>query len=147
VQAKQGKWAEKREAYRTRESDTFIKHHADRMAAREAEVRIHAIDAIDEAITKFRSDMRATKTVRQPDGTIAEEPLMLITPKDIALLIDRPQVIFHRPSTISEGRGVSITSDALPVGDLQAIIEATRGLAEPVPQASPIPRLPRRRHD
>ena len=58
VQAKQGNWAEKREAYRTRESDTFIRHHAVRMAAREAEVRIHALDAIDEAITKFRVDMQ-----------------------------------------------------------------------------------------
>ena len=61
VQAKQGKWAEKREAYRGRESDTFIKHHADRMAAREAEVRIHALDAIDEAITKFRADMQGPR--------------------------------------------------------------------------------------
>jgi transposase-like protein len=60
VQARQGKWAEKREAYRTRESDTFITKHADRMAAREAEVRSHALEAIDEAITKFRSDMLAT---------------------------------------------------------------------------------------
>jgi len=117
------------------------------MAAREAEVRIHAIEAIDEAITKFRSDMRATKTVRQPDGSIAEEPLMLITPKDIALLMDRFQVLFDRPSTISEGRGVTVTSEALPIDALQAIIEATRGLAEPAPQESPIPRAPRRLDD
>jgi len=144
VQAKQGKWADKREAYRARESESFITKHADRMAAREAEVRIHAIDAIDEGITKFRSDMRATKSIVRPDGTIAEEPVMLITPKDIALLLDRLQVLFDRPSTISEGRGVNVTSEALPVEALQEFIERTRGLAEPVPQESPIPRSPRR---
>ena len=125
VQAKQGKWAEKREAYRARESDTFITKHADRMAARKAEVRIRAIDAMDEAITKFRSDMRATKTVRQPDGTIAEEPVMLIGPKDVALLIDRFQVLFDRPSVISEGRGINVTSESLPVEALQEFIERT----------------------
>jgi len=147
VQAKQGKWAEKREAYRARESDTFITKHADRMAAREAEVRIHAIDAIDEGITKFRSDMRATKTVVRLDGTIAEEPVMLITPKDIALLIDRLQILFGHPATITEGRGINVTSEALPIDDLQRIIELTRGLAEPAPQSSPMPRAPRRLDD
>jgi hypothetical protein len=140
VQAKQGRWAEKREAYRARESESFIKLHADRMAAREAEVRDHALEAIDEAITKFRADMKATKPVRQPDGSIEEEPVMLITPRDIALLVDRLQVLFHRPSTITEGRGVNVTLESLPVDFLQAFIERTRGLDEPASQASPIPR-------
>jgi len=53
VQARQGGWAEKRQTYRARASSTFIQHHADRAAAREAEVRDSAIEAIDEAITKF----------------------------------------------------------------------------------------------
>ena len=44
VQARQGKWQEKREAHRTRESESFITKHVDRMAAREAEVRVHALD-------------------------------------------------------------------------------------------------------
>ena len=146
VQAKQGNWAEKREAYRTRESDTFIKHHADRMAAREAEVRIHALDAIDEAITKFRSDMQRTEK-KLVAGAWVEVPVMTITPRDVALLIDRFQILFHRPSVISEGRGLTITSEALPIDALQEFIERTRGLAEPVPQESPIPRRPRRLDD
>ena len=36
VQARQGGWAEKRRAYRARASSTFIQHHADRAAARDA---------------------------------------------------------------------------------------------------------------
>jgi len=146
VQAKQGKWAEKREAYRARESESFIERHADRMADREAEVRIHAIDAIDEAITKFRADMQRTEK-KLIGGEWVEVPLMLITPKDSAMLIDRFQVLFHRPSVISEGRGVNVMSEALPVEALQEFIERTRGLAEPAPQASPIPRSPRRLDD
>jgi hypothetical protein len=49
--------------------------------------------------------------------------------------------------SIREGRGfaVTITSEALPVEVLKAIIEATRGLAgTPAPEASPLPRLHRR---
>ena len=72
---------------------------------------------------------------------------MLIGPKDIAMLIDRFQVLFARPSVISQHQGLNVTSEALPIDALQAIIEATRGLAEPVPQASPIPRSPRRLDD
>ena len=115
VQAKQGKWAEKREAYRARESDAFIQHHADHMAAREAEVRDHALDAIDEAITKFRSDMRATKTVRQADGTIAEEPVMLIDAQGRGPAHRQaPGPRSTVPSVISEHQGLNVTSEALP---------------------------------
>jgi hypothetical protein len=143
VQAKQGKWAEKREAYRARESDSFITKHADRMAAREAEVRIHALDAIDEAIGKFREDLKATKLVRQPDGSFTGEPAWLMTPRDLCLLIDRFQVLFAKPSVISQHQGLTVSS-GISADALREFIEATRGLAAPAPQESPIPRRPRR---
>ncbi len=146
VQARQEGWAEKRRAYRARASSTYIQHHADRAAAREAEVRDHAIEAIDEAITKFRADLQATEK-KLIDGEWVEVPVLRITPRDLALLIDRLQVLFGRPAMISEGRGfaATITSEALPVDVLKGIIEATRGLAgTPAPEASPLPRLHRR---
>jgi hypothetical protein len=139
VQARQGKWAEKREAYRSRESESFITKHAGRMAAREGEVRVHALDAIDEAITRFRADMQRTEK-KLIGGEWVEVPVMTITPKDVALLIDRFQVLFHRPSVITEGRDINVMSEALPVEALQEFIERTRGLEEPPPQSSPIPR-------
>ena len=107
VQARQGQWAEKREAYRSRESETFITRHADRMADREAEVRDHALDAIDEAIDKFRSDMRRTEK-KLIGGEWVEVPVMLIGPKDVALLIDRFEVLFARPSVISQHQGINV---------------------------------------
>jgi transposase-like protein len=120
VQARQGGWAEKRETYRARASAKYIEHRADHAALREAEVRDHAIDAIDEAITKFRSDLRATKKVVLADGSVAEEPAMRITPRDLVMVIDRLQVLFGRPSTISEGRGfaATVTTEALPLDAL-----------------------------
>ena len=63
-----------------RSSSKFIEQRADRDAVREAQVRDHAIDAIDEAITHFRSDLRATKQVVLADGSIAEEPVPLSRP-------------------------------------------------------------------
>jgi hypothetical protein len=74
VQAQKGKWQEKREAYRQKAGDAFMDKYADRMADRQAQIRDKALDAIDEAITKFRKDLRATKPVRQSDGSISEEP-------------------------------------------------------------------------
>jgi hypothetical protein len=144
VQARQGGWAEKRGKFRARASTKYIEHRADHAALREAEVRDHAIEAIDEAITKFRSDLRATKRVVLADGNIVEEPVLVITPRDLALLIDRLQVLFDRPMTISEGRSrtATVISEALPLDALQKIVELTRGHAPPpVGDTSGLPRI------
>jgi hypothetical protein len=68
-----------------------------------------------------------------------------MTPRDAALLIDRLLVISDRPSTISEG--ITCASEAITVAALTRIEELTRGMVEPAPQASPIPRSPRRLDD
>jgi hypothetical protein len=109
------------------------------MADRQARIHDNALDAIDEAITKFRSDLKATKPVRQPDGAISEEPAFLMTPRDLCLLIDRFHVLFVRPSSISQHHTLNVSSE-LPADARQEFIERTRGLAEPAPQESPIPR-------
>jgi hypothetical protein len=74
-------------------------------------------------------------------------PVLRITPRDLALMIDRFQILFGHPAMISEGRGfaATITSEAFPVDVLKGIVELTRGLAgAPTPEASPLPRLHRR---
>jgi hypothetical protein len=149
VQARQGGWAEKRPAYRARATSAFIEAHADRAAAREAEVRDHAIEAIDEAITHFRADLQATER-KLIDGKWVEVPVMRIGPRDLALLIDRFHVLFGQPSAISEGRGVeaTLTSEALPLDALQKIVELTRGLGTPLPEhKSGLPYIQEKRPD
>jgi hypothetical protein len=143
VQARQGGWADKRRAYRERASATYIERSADRAAAREAEVRDSAIEAIDAAITRFRSDLRATKQVVRADGSVTEEPVLVITPRDLALLIDRLQVLFGRPAQITEGRSLAatITSEALPLEALQKIVELTRSLAPGPDHTSGLPHI------
>jgi hypothetical protein len=139
TQAKKLKWQEKREQYQAKASESFIAHHADRQAAREAEVFDHALDAIDETITKFRSDMQATE-MKLVNGEWLEVPVMRVTPKDLAVLIDRLQVLFDRPARIIEGRALSVKSE-LPVEALQQLVELTRGRA--APPTSPLPRTRR----
>ena len=137
VQAKKGGWAAKREAYHSRKSDRSITRLAEGAADREAAVRDHAIDVIDEALTKFSADIQATVR-RQRAGEWVEEPLFVMTPRDVALLIDRLQVLFGKSSTISEGHSLSatISSEPLPVGALRQIAEMTRGLETPQTHAS-----------
>ena len=63
-----------------------------------------------------------------------------MTPKDLAILIDRFQVLFERPSVISQHQGLSVGT--VPSADaLREFIEATRGRAGPPP--SPLPRTRR----
>jgi hypothetical protein len=142
-QAKKRKWAEKREAYQAKAGDAFIQKHADRMADRQKEISDRALDAIDEAITKFREDLTATRPVRQPDGSITEEPAWLMTPKDLALLIDRFQVLFQRPSVISQHQGLTVSTE-LSSDALREFIEVTRGRAGTTRmEVSPLPRTRR----
>ena len=139
-QSQKHDWAAKREAYRAEESEAYIERYADRMADRQAEISDKALDAIDQAIDKFRSDLKATKLVRQPDGSVTEVPAWYMTPRDLCLLIDRFEVLFGRPSVISQRQGLTVTSD-LSVEDLSEFIEATRGRAGPPRmEASPLPR-------
>jgi hypothetical protein len=111
------------------------------MADRQAELHDKAIDVTDEALDKFRDDMRATELVRQPDGSTAEEPAWRMTPKDIAILLDRLQTLFEHPSRITESRDPSVRSE-LPLDALNRMVELMRGRA-----ASPTSPLPRRRLD
>jgi hypothetical protein len=116
VQARRGRWAEKREAYRSRATSTYIQQHADRAAAREAEVHDHALEAIDEAITKFRADLWATERKLTGDEWV-EVPVMRITPRDLALLIDRLQVLFvvaGRDRTLQRTLGLQPTRGPWP---------------------------------
>jgi hypothetical protein len=69
---------------------------------------------------------------------------MRLTPRDLAALIDRLQVLFDRPSTISEGRDLSVGSQ-LPIDALDQFVELTRGRA--VAPVSPLPKAPRRLDD
>lgn len=134
----------RRETYRSRASATYIPQHADRAAAREAGVRDHAIEAIEEAVAKFRPDLLATKK-KILDGEWVEVPAVRIAPRDLALLIARLQILFGRPAMISEGRifAATITSEALPIGVLKGIIEATRGLIDAPPGGiAPAPTAP-----
>jgi hypothetical protein len=111
-------------------------------------VRDNAIDAIDEAITKMRSDMKQTVS-RERNGVWREEPLVVIRPQDVAILIDRLQVLFGKPSSITEERnlGLSLSATGNDPEFLRALVEASRGRG-PDPGSvvsSPLPRVERAR--
>jgi len=68
---------------------------------------------------------------------------MRLKPNDVAVLIDRLVVLFEKPSTISQHRGLTVTSE-LSADSLREFIEATRGRAGPSPmEESPLPRTRR----
>ena len=143
VQAKKGKWQKKREAYQQKSGDAFIEKHADRMADRQAEIHDKFLDTVEEALDKFCEDLKATKSVRQPDGSLVEQPAWYMKPKDMAILIDRFEVLFGRPSAISQHQGLNVSTE-LSADALREFIEATRGRAGPSPmEESPLPRTRR----
>lgn len=140
-QARKLRWAEKHEAYRAKASAVYIERHAARHADRVAEIEGKAIDVVDQALDRFSEDL-AAKPVKQPDGSVIEEPVLRLKPRDVAILLDRLLVRFERPSRVSEGRGLNVRSQ-LPIEALTQVAELTRGRA--APPTSPLPR--RRRLD
>jgi hypothetical protein len=75
---------------------------------------------------------------------------MRIVPRDVVVTIDRLQVPFGRPNSISEERSLAatITSEPLPVDLLRKIVELTRGLGTPPPEhTSGLPYIRMKRPD
>lgn len=148
IQSKKREWVRKREEYRSRAADQTVVFLADKeadMRARESMVRLNAIEAIDEAITKLRSDMKRTHVVMR-NGEYVEEPVMTFRPSDIAALIDRLQVLVGKPSQITEERNIGVNFDGVSPELLMGFIEATRGLdGLETGQESPLPRSDRSR--
>lgn len=152
AQSKAREWVRKREEYRTGASEKAVVYMADAEGARrarEARVLDNAIEAIDEAIQKMRSDMKLTRKEME-GGEWVERPLFLVKPQDISMLLDRLNVLFNRPSQITEERslGINLSSGGLSPDLLRGIVEATRGLGGPGDAASsPIPRADRAREN
>jgi hypothetical protein len=65
---------------------------------------------------------------------------MRLTPRDLAALLDRLQILFDRPFRISEGRDLSVSSQ-IPIDALDQFVELMRGRA--APPSSPLPRTRR----
>lgn len=144
AQSSRNHWAQKRADYRSRAQQRALTTMADKAGmriAREMEVRDNAIETIDVAITRLREDLRKTRTVIR-DGMRVEEPLIMVRPNDIANLIDRLQVLFGRPSQISEERSLGLSFASTDPELLRAVVEATRGLSPDAGAASESP-LPR----
>lgn len=147
-QSKKRDWVRKREEYRSKSNQkamTIMANDEGRRIAREAEVRDHAVDAIDEAIQRLRKDLADTVKTVNPDGSVVDTgvPVLRVKPQDIALLIDRLQVLFGKPSTITEERNLGVSLETSDPELLKGIIEATRGLTDgPTgPARSAIPRI------
>lgn len=126
VDAKGRTWYDKRAEYQSRSTDKTIEllsAREARRALREAEVQDNAIDAIDEAVSKMRADMRATRRVKTgetDDGKpiYTEEPIMRVTPKDLGGLLDRLMPLLGRPTLITEEHHLGVTVSANPESSL-----------------------------
>jgi len=147
------KWAEKREKFRDRSSESAVTFMADRQAyriSREMELKDKAIDVIEQALDKLSEDMSATER-RLVNDEFVEVPVYRLRPADLVPLLDRLQVMFGKPSHISEERNLGVTVDTGPLEPeaLRAFIEATRGIGPlgGTSQSSPLPRTDRTREN
>ena len=145
--SKTGEWPRKRAEFRanaTASAVGVLSRKSGEAMADEVLVRDNAVHAIDEMVTRLRGDLHKTKRVMR-DGEWVEEPLIIVRPNDVAMLIDRLQVLFGRPSQITEDRalGVELSTDDPAI--LRDIIKATRGIGLDTGTGaeSPLPSAPK----
>jgi hypothetical protein len=86
--------------------------------------------------------MRATEKKRI-DGDWVEVPVMRLKPKDLAVLIDRFQMKFNRPTRICEQHDLRVSS-GIPLDALDQLVDLTREREGPPSHASLLPRGHRR---
>lgn len=149
IQSKRRDWVRKREEFLAQASDKTVTYMAGTEAvrrAREAQIRDNALDAIDEAITKLRDDMKRTHVVER-HGERYEEPVMTFRPTDVAILLDRLQVLLGKPSQITEDRSLELKFDGVTPDLLKQFVDATRGIGPLDVASSPIPRTDRTREN
>jgi hypothetical protein len=153
TQSKRRRWPDKRAQFREQASQKAVTFMADREAyrvTREMELKDKAIDVIEQALDKLSADMEATET-RLVGDKIAEVPVYRLRPADLVPLLDRLQVMFGKPSHISEERNLGVTVDTGPLEPeaLRSFIEATRGIGPlgGASQSSPLPRTDRTREN
>jgi hypothetical protein len=129
-QSKKREWARKRKEFREGAGEAALLVMAEKqgqLRAREAKVRGNAIDAIDDMITSLRENLKKTKTVLV-DGQYEERPLITVRPNDVAMLIDRLQVLFGKPSQITEDRNLGVSLTTADPELLRSLVEVTRGI-------------------
>jgi len=112
-------WYDKRDEFKQRQHQSLIDKVSEsraEQAAKEVRVFGKAIDVIELAFDKAIEGLETNKV-----------PIKL---GDLALLIDRVNVLFNRPSTITEGRnlGLSVSTEATP-DQIRRILELTAGVA------------------
>jgi hypothetical protein len=144
--SKSGEWPRKREEYREttvgRAVTVLAKRNGEALAS-EVEVRDNAVHAIDEMVTRLREDLTKTKKVMR-DGVWVEEPLVVVRPNDVAMLIDRMQILFNKPSLITEERSVGALFSTDDPELLARLVDATAGvgLDGGATTSSPLPSAP-----
>lgn len=142
AQSKRNNWVEKRAAFKNRAETKAVQILADdegKRIAKEERVRDNAIDAIDDAITRMRADLQRT-VKRMRDGVWVEEPAITVKPQDVAILIDRLNVLFNKPAQITEERKLGASFESKDPEFLRALVEATRGVRPTAVASSPFAR-------
>lgn len=153
-QARKRGWVEKREEFRAKATNRALERSVDVAATRiirRLQVQDHAIEVIDEGLTKMSDDMKRTHKVER-GGVLYDEPVMIIRPADMVLLFDRLQAALGSPSQISEERsfGIGVTgeADGQTLRDLAAALRSVPAgpAAAGGAGSSPLPSAPSPRH-
>lgn len=133
--AQDNDWGGKRLAYRSKAMQKTVEALTDDLATKVVQVKQDALDVIHAAILKMGLDLQDRKL---SDGTVV--PGMLVTPSDMAKLLDRLLPLIGQPNNINENRnlGIELSPDLPPdVARLLADVAAERGSnAGPVGRAS-----------
>lgn len=103
TKAREGGWEQKRKDYRAKQLVATVDAITESLAVKVAKVKTDALDVIHAAILKMGSDL-ADRVL--PDGTVI--PGQVVTPGDMAKLLDRLMPLVGQPNNINENRNIGL---------------------------------------
>lgn len=156
AQSKKEGWQEDRKGFRTGVTVKSLQAMIDGQAGELVSARGEAIDALRKGLARFVSDLAEVKPVRRaaeitPDGEVTKwelafEPVVRVTPRDLAILIDKVNILSGQPAMISRTETeshVDLGIESLPAEVLAGLAELgrTRSPDARTVGGSPLPRL------
>jgi hypothetical protein len=129
VQAGRRRWREKREDFHARLTHRTSDLIIERTAQKAAQIKEDALDVIHAAMFKMAQDLKDRTVTEVFEGVETKRVItgQIVTPSDLAKLIDRVLLLTGQPTQIGEQRSLAFNLTGAPADILREIAELTAG--------------------
>lgn len=119
-------WDDLRIEFERQVENKSLEALAQKRATKIAEIQLDALNVIHAGILKMAEDMDAEEEY-EVSGQVRRRKVMRIHPRDLAILVDKFQLLIGQPSQVNENRNLNLgVSAEVDHNDLRTLLAALR---------------------